>query len=195
MQLCSPGATGFCITCSVSYDSCREDKISESNYCRPQGGQGSSSSPLLRPARALFPGAETSLTSSFFIAPFLLDGQDLSVCSRCSPLHPIQGQQGLSQTALYFSNQAWAQIGPSPPWGLLCLHTLSTPGSSPPVPLEVVCTLSKLLLLGYQLHTQANSPSWVCCACSREAAANLGPFGFPVACHLTIALQSFSRNR
>ena len=90
-QLCSPGATGFCITCSVSYDSCREDKISESNYCRPQGGQGSSSSPLLRPARALFPGAETSLTSSFFIAPFLLDGQDLSVCSRCSPLHPIQG--------------------------------------------------------------------------------------------------------
>lgn len=133
---------GFCITCSVLCVSCWEDRPSLNRITVQCGGgthlpTGPAWSAGLQ-TRAPFLGAETclTLTPSESFRPFSTRWSGTGcVLLRCSPPYQIQGQQGLSQTALWLSNQTSSKLGPS--LGLLCCPSSQAGPPAPPAELFV----------------------------------------------------------
>lgn len=154
---------GFCITCSVLCVSCWEDRPSLNRITVAHAVWGQHPSPNRTAwsaglqTRAPFSGADTclTLTPSESFRPFSTRRSGTGwVLLRCSPPYQIQGQQGLSQTALWLSNQTSSKLGPLP--GAPVFPQLPGRPSCPTC--RIVCALSELLLLRDQLSPPASSP-------------------------------------
>lgn len=123
--------------------------------------------------RTPFPGAETAFTSpqSFGSIPARWSGTQC-ILRRCSPLHQIQGQQVLSQTAIV-DFKPGLHLGSLLLWHFQgCLYSVQTPSQvSAPHPGPIYPPSG--------MHAAA--PTRAHNACSRKAKAVQGPFGLSMA--------------